>query len=453
MVKVPAQGRAKAFYIDRAEVSWLDYLRMVAFLRWGVRTDQTEHPTHGAWLTYADAKEYCDWAGKRLPTFDEWQRAAGPDAKKSLGEDPQPVDARPPNGLGVFGLENGILEWTRTDSKEAGFKLVGELDMDPPQVQTDEEVKLGLHCAADAGKVQPLKKATGKISLFGAVGVCARLESTRETYCWDGLPETLGPEAPQLSRQPRRATVLDGAVDFSRKGILWSTAIAGPLLLDMIAAQDDPFALLTAEGGIYSLDHSGTLIFVAGTRGDDLGYGMPHQTVKQVFEAQGGFLVQEFDGNWNWAGWNGLADYHPKPEPVKLGVSPSAVLQLEDELCLRSGDSLACGRFSPGKFNQGRKVDLPVRSISIAGPSCILLDSGALHCFHGKLTSETLTQALPPAVLTDIVDIQGGTGMVCALDRQDHVSCTTRELQNEQLARGTTSGDIRFERIELPEAK
>ncbi|MCA9631971.1 MAG: SUMF1/EgtB/PvdO family nonheme iron enzyme, partial [Myxococcales bacterium] len=152
MLKVPGKGRVKAFYIDRTEVSWGDYVAMLTFFERDVMTTHTEHPTHGVKLPFDEAEEYCAWAGKRLLTFAEWQRVVGPNPARSMGEEPEPVDARPPNELGIFGLENGLMEWTQTDSAMAGYKLIGGLDMDPPALPVDGNV-MGVRCAADADKV------------------------------------------------------------------------------------------------------------------------------------------------------------------------------------------------------------------------------------------------------------------------------------------------------------
>jgi formylglycine-generating enzyme required for sulfatase activity len=71
-----------AFYLDRDEVSIGDYKAFVdetghaAPALWGGEYDPSwsDHPVSG--VTALDAEAYARWAGKRLPTFLEWQRAA-----------------------------------------------------------------------------------------------------------------------------------------------------------------------------------------------------------------------------------------------------------------------------------------------------------------------------------------------------------------------------------------
>ena len=119
-----------AFYIDRTEVSNAEYLRFVETTHRSLSdaTYAAEHRDEPVTnVSDADAAAFAAWAGKRLPTEQEWEKAArgtdgrpfpwGTDAwTQGVPQQLQPVDSFPDrkSPYGALNMAGNAWEWTAT---------------------------------------------------------------------------------------------------------------------------------------------------------------------------------------------------------------------------------------------------------------------------------------------------------------------------------------------------
>jgi eukaryotic-like serine/threonine-protein kinase len=125
----PRQSRStRAFYIDETEVSNREYKQFV---------DATGHPPPDSTaylahpelpvtnVTFDDAQSFAEWVGKRLPSEEEWEKAARGTKGQIYpwGDDPwtsgvptelQPIDSFPDrkSPFGALNMAGNVLEWT-----------------------------------------------------------------------------------------------------------------------------------------------------------------------------------------------------------------------------------------------------------------------------------------------------------------------------------------------------
>lgn len=117
-----------AFYIDETEVSNAQYKRFCQATGHPIpqTPDFATHPDYPvSGVNYHDAEAYAAWAGKRLPTEEEWEKAARGTDNRTFpwGDNPwvadipkkiQPVNSDPAHRspFGVYNMAGNVWEWT-----------------------------------------------------------------------------------------------------------------------------------------------------------------------------------------------------------------------------------------------------------------------------------------------------------------------------------------------------
>jgi formylglycine-generating enzyme required for sulfatase activity len=163
-----------SFYIDRTEVTNAVYARCVQAGKCAPQTAPASetHPGYANDVQYASypvihvswqqASDFCTWAGKRLPTEAEWERAAGWDAateEKSVWPwgnvfdparlnsvesgrgDTSAVGQYPPEMNGTYDMAGNVWEWTSSLYK--AYPYIGSDGREDPAVQGDRVLRGG----------------------------------------------------------------------------------------------------------------------------------------------------------------------------------------------------------------------------------------------------------------------------------------------------------------------
>ncbi len=117
------------FYIDKYEVT------VSMFKKWDPKYQPSRYSSGDEMpatrISYEEADSFCKWLGRRLPTEEEWEKAARGRGNKLFGytDDPDsiamfahigsllengamPVGSFPPNDYGVYDMIGNAFEWT-----------------------------------------------------------------------------------------------------------------------------------------------------------------------------------------------------------------------------------------------------------------------------------------------------------------------------------------------------
>jgi len=156
--KVTLEG----FWLDKTEVTHGAYAKFLEATgrkkpyHWPQRP-AAEVPVYN--VDWDDAKAYCEWVGKRLPTEAEWERAARgglesmdypwgdkPDPKLALynvSTGAGPVGKYPPNAFGLHDMAGSLSEWTADWFDREYYSKSGAKNPTGPETGTYKVIRGG----------------------------------------------------------------------------------------------------------------------------------------------------------------------------------------------------------------------------------------------------------------------------------------------------------------------
>jgi formylglycine-generating enzyme required for sulfatase activity len=185
-----------AFYIDKTEVTFDQYDKYC-------EANDHSKPSDDGWgrgkrpvinINWKDADAYCKWAGKRLPTEAEWEKAVrgGTDTewywgdsdnqigdyawyKENSGAMTHPVGQKKSNPFGLFDMAGNVWEWCADWYGADYYKSSPERNPKGPEDGTDRVLRGGswvnfTDCTRSAGRL-----GFSPVTRYGSIGCrCAR---------------------------------------------------------------------------------------------------------------------------------------------------------------------------------------------------------------------------------------------------------------------------------------